>query len=107
MELHSITTLPHSIFCIILKTAARHRNGARYLKASYLKTAKYISTSCLCDQCDDLYVDGMVAPWYENTHVKLVGFLFIIDHLNTFKNKKGFIKILVYSSVTGIIIGFM
>ena len=43
----------------------------------------------------------------ENTHVKLVGFLFIIDHLNTFKNKKGFIKILVYSSVTGIIIGFM
>ena len=53
---------PTVFFCITLKTAARHRNGARYLKASYLKTAKYISTSCLCDQCDDLYVDGMVAP---------------------------------------------
>ena len=40
--------------------------------------------------------------WCENTHVKLVGCLFIIQILTTFEYKKGIIQIIVYSSVIDI-----
>ena len=34
----------------------------------------------LCDQCDNSYVDRTVLSWWEHTHVKLVGLLFIIHY---------------------------
>ena len=34
----------------------------------------------LCDQCDNSYVDGTVPLWWEHTHVKLIGLLFIIHY---------------------------
>ena len=40
--------------------------------------------------------------WKENTHVKSIGSLFLIHHINIFENKKGIIKILCYSSVIDI-----
>ena len=44
---------------------------------------------------------------HRDKKILMLSCLFIIHHLNTFKNNKGFMKILVYSSVTGIIIRFM
>ena len=54
------------------------------------------------DQCDGLDTDETVPSWWKNTHVKLIGWLFIIHSSNLFENKKGIIKLPVYNSVIDI-----
>ena len=53
------------------------------------------------DQCNNSYADKTVLSWKENTHVKLIGSLFLIHYIKHLW-KWGIIKILVYSSVIDI-----
>lgn len=65
-----------------------------------MKANKRWKLRVLCDQIDYWYVEGTVpSSLWENTHVKLVGCLFIIQNLNTFENEKVIVKILVNSFV--------
>ena len=70
--------------------------GKDYLKANIYKLRVSY------DQCDSLDADETVPSWWKNTHVKLIGWLFIIHYSNVFENKKGIIKVPVYSSVIDI-----